>query len=161
MDLLDEIAEHLLADVEVCDDAVLEGAGGLDVAGCAADHPLGLGAHRQQGAGQDVDGDHRRLVQHDALAPDVDEGVGGAQVDGDIASPEDRAASSPVSCGHRLSLVFPGRPGIRLIVSGVKGLVARVNTRDGPGGSRLAAIPHRSYRKRNAFVTTSPLSAHD
>ncbi len=31
-----------------------------------------------------ADGDHRRLVQHDALAADVNQGVGRAQVDGKI-----------------------------------------------------------------------------
>jgi hypothetical protein len=48
--LLDEVAEHLLADLEVGDDAVLQRPDGLDVAGRAADHPLGLGAHGERAA---------------------------------------------------------------------------------------------------------------
>jgi hypothetical protein len=37
-----------------------------------------------------IDGDHGRLGEHDAAAPDVDEGVSGAQVDGDVARAEAR-----------------------------------------------------------------------
>jgi hypothetical protein len=44
MHLLDEVAEHLLADLEIRDDAVLERPDGLDVAGRPPDHPLCLGA---------------------------------------------------------------------------------------------------------------------
>jgi len=40
--LLDEVPEHRLGDLEVGDDAVLEGADGGDVAGSAAKHALGL-----------------------------------------------------------------------------------------------------------------------
>ena len=47
--LLDEVAQHLLADVEVGDDAVLQRADGLDVARRAADHPLGLDARPRAG----------------------------------------------------------------------------------------------------------------
>jgi hypothetical protein len=35
-----------------------------------------------------VDGDHGRLGEHDAAAADVDEGVGGTKVDGDVARAE-------------------------------------------------------------------------
>ena len=38
----DEVLDHLLGDLEVGDDAVAQGADGLDVAGRAADHLLGL-----------------------------------------------------------------------------------------------------------------------
>ena len=48
--LLDEVAEHLLADLEVGDDAVLQRPDGLDVAGRAADHPLGLEPDRDRAA---------------------------------------------------------------------------------------------------------------
>ena len=47
MDPLDEEAEHLLAHVEVGDDAVLERADSLDVRGRPPEHALGIGAHRQ------------------------------------------------------------------------------------------------------------------
>src|ERR1700693_102102 len=44
VDLLDEVPEHLLGDVEVGDDAVLQGPDRLDRARRAAEHPLGLDA---------------------------------------------------------------------------------------------------------------------
>jgi hypothetical protein len=56
-----------------------------DRAGGAAQHALGLAAHGVDFAGTLVDGHHGRLGEHDAAAADVDESVGGAQVDGDIA----------------------------------------------------------------------------
>jgi hypothetical protein len=37
-----------------------------------------------------IDGDHGRLGEHDAAATNVDEGVGCAQVDGDVARAEAR-----------------------------------------------------------------------
>ena len=82
--LLDEVAEHLLGDVEVGDHAVLEGPDGEDVAGGPADHPLGLRPDRQDGPGLGVDRHDRRLVEHGPAPPDVDEGVGRAEVDGHV-----------------------------------------------------------------------------
>ena len=57
-----------------------------DVAGRAAEHALGLGADggdRSRAAWTAVlaDGDDRGLVQHDALAAHVNQGVGGAEID--------------------------------------------------------------------------------
>ena len=43
-------------------------------------------AHGQHVLGAAVERDHRGLVQHDALAARVDEGVGGAEIDGEVAS---------------------------------------------------------------------------
>jgi len=83
--LADEILEHFLGDGEVGDHAVLERADGGDVARRAPEHVLGLGAD-----GLDLlaaarrflaDGHHGGLVEHDALAADVDQGVGSAEVD--------------------------------------------------------------------------------
>jgi hypothetical protein len=45
VDLLDEVAEHLLRNVEVGDDAVLEGADRRDRARRAAEHALRLDTH--------------------------------------------------------------------------------------------------------------------
>ena len=58
---------------------------------------LGLGAHggnalRAAGAAILADGHHRGFVQHDALAADVDQGVGGAQIDGEIVGEETEQA---------------------------------------------------------------------
>src|SRR5665213_889867 len=78
---VDEVAQHLLADLEVRDDAVLQGSDGLDVARGATDHALGFGADGERLAVFDVDRDHRRLVQHDAAAADVDQRVRSSEVD--------------------------------------------------------------------------------
>ena len=83
--LLDEVVEHLLGDFEVGDDAVLHGLDGHDVAGRAAQHLLGLLAHGFHFAGVLVDGHDGGLVDHDALAGREDQGVGGAQIDGQVA----------------------------------------------------------------------------
>ena len=91
--LLDEVAEHPLGGVEVGDDAVLERTDRDDVAGRTADHLLGLGAHGEDAAGVLVDRDDRRLVEHDAAPADVDQGVGGAEVDGHVAADERQCCS--------------------------------------------------------------------
>ena len=83
---LDEVAQHLLADVEVGDHAVLQRADGLDVAGRAAEHALRLDADREHAAVVGVDRDDRRLVEHDPAPSHVDERVGGAEVDGHVAA---------------------------------------------------------------------------
>ena len=88
VDLLDEVAEHLLGHVEVGDHAVLERPDRLDRARGAAEHPLRLHADRVDLAGARVDRDDARLGEHDAAAADVDERVGGAEVDGHVAAAE-------------------------------------------------------------------------
>ena len=86
--LLDEVAQHLLGDVEVGDHAVLERPDRLDVAGRAAEHALGLDADGVHLARALVDRHHRRLGEHDAAAAHVDERVGRAEVDGHVAAAE-------------------------------------------------------------------------
>src|SRR3954449_7304055 len=86
--LLDEVAQHPLGRLEVGDDAVLQRADGHDVARRTADHPLRLGADGEDPRGVGVDRDDARLVEHDALAADVDEGVGGAEVHGHVSTEE-------------------------------------------------------------------------
>jgi hypothetical protein len=86
---LDELLEHLLGDGEVGDHAVLHRADGLDVAGHLAQHGLGFVADGLDGllavgAAFMADGDDRGLVQDDALAAHVNQGVGGAKVDGEV-----------------------------------------------------------------------------
>ena len=90
--LAHEVAQHLGGDVVVGDHAVLQRPDGLDVAGRAADHPLGLGPDGDDGVGGGVDGDDRRLVEHDAAAAGVDEGVRGAEVDREVAAEQVAAA---------------------------------------------------------------------
>src|SRR5690606_27462439 len=90
VDHADELLEHLLGHREVGDDAVFHGPDGFDVAGHAAQHLLGLVANSLDdflavGTAFVADGDHRWLVEHDALAPDVDQRVGGTEVNRHIA----------------------------------------------------------------------------
>ena len=86
MHLADEVLDHLLGDFEVGDDAVAQRPDGGDVAGRAAEHQLGFLADREDLllAAHVGDGDHRGLVQHDAAALDVDQRVGGAEIDGHV-----------------------------------------------------------------------------
>ena len=86
--LADEVAEHLLGDLEVRDHPVLHGTDGHDVAGGAPQHLLGVLAHRLHLSRDLVDGHDGGLGDHDALALGVDEGVGGAEVDGEVARQE-------------------------------------------------------------------------
>jgi hypothetical protein len=83
--LLDEVLQHLLGDCEVGDDAVLHGPDRGDVTGRAAQHVLRFLADRFDllaGAARLLADRHdRRLVEHDALAADVDQSVSGAQID--------------------------------------------------------------------------------
>ena len=82
--LADEVAQHRLRDVEVGDHAILHRADGGDIAGRAAQHPLRIFADGTDLAGRGIEGDHGRLTQHDALVFDVNESVGGAQIDADV-----------------------------------------------------------------------------
>jgi hypothetical protein len=87
-DLADEVLEHLLGEGEVGDHPVLHRADGDDVVRGASEHalrlhPVGLDPPLPT-LGVLAHGDHGRFVEHDALAPDVDQGVGGAEVDREI-----------------------------------------------------------------------------
>ena len=87
---LDEVLQHLLGDGEVGDHAVLHRADRDDVAGRLAEHHLGFLARPPGwiscafGPPVLADRDHRRLVEHDALAAHVDQRVGGAEIDRQI-----------------------------------------------------------------------------
>ena len=83
--LADEVLEHLLRHLEVGDDAVLHRADGDDVAGRAAEHLLGVAADGFDLVGDLVDRDDRRLGDDDAAPLRVDERVGRAEVDRQIA----------------------------------------------------------------------------
>ena len=83
--LVDKVAKHCLGNIEVGDNAVLEGTNGHDVAGGTAEHALGLDADRQNALIVFVDGDDGGLADDDTLAAHGDKRVGGAEVDGKIA----------------------------------------------------------------------------
>ncbi len=91
VDPLDEVAEHLLADLEVRDHPVFERTYRLDVARRPADHPLRLCTDCERPAVFDVHGHDGRLVQDDPASTHVDEGVRGAEVDGHIATEQEEA----------------------------------------------------------------------
>ena len=84
--LLDEVPQHLLGRLEVGDHAVLHRPDGGDVVRRTADHPLGLVADGEDLAGGVVERDHARLVEQDPAAADVDQRVGGPEVDGHVTA---------------------------------------------------------------------------
>ena len=88
MHLLDEVPQHLLGDVEVGDDAVLQRADRGDRARRATEHPLRLDTDRVHLAGSLVDRHDGGLGEHDAAAANVDERVRGAEIDGHVAPAE-------------------------------------------------------------------------
>src|SRR5688572_944494 len=85
----DEVLQHPLGVSEVGDDAVLHRPDRRDVPRRATEHVLGLGADGDDDLAAAtrlvLDRDHRRFVEDDALAADVDEHVRRAEVDGDVA----------------------------------------------------------------------------
>jgi hypothetical protein len=85
VDLVDEVLDHLLGHVEVADHAVAQRSDGDDAGGRAAEHALRLGAYGEHAARPRLDGDHAGLADHDPAIADVDEGVGSAEVDPDVA----------------------------------------------------------------------------
>jgi hypothetical protein len=126
---LDELLEHLLGDREVGDDAVLHGPDGFDVAGHLAQHGLGFLAHGLDGllalrATFVANGNHRGLVQNDALATHVNQRVGGAQVNGQVGGEitAQRSGKHGWRCGQlRASAAFNSRAGRRQAVWGTGG----------------------------------------
>jgi hypothetical protein len=83
VDLVDEVLDHLLGDVDVGDDAVAQGPDRLDLVRGLAHHQLGVVADRLHplDAVDRLDRDHRRLVEDDAAAADVDDRVRGTEID--------------------------------------------------------------------------------
>ncbi len=110
VDPVDEVLDHLLGDVEVADDAVAQGADRDDVRRRAADHPLRLGADRQDLLRLGVDRDDAGLADDDPAVADVDERVRRPEVDPDVAGEdaEDRVehGAGLGSCAGRSA----GRP---------------------------------------------------
>ena len=83
-DLVDDVAQHRLGDQVVGDHAVAHRPDGPDVAGGAPDHLARLLADGDELVVVLADGDDARLVEHHALALDVHQDVGGAEVDADL-----------------------------------------------------------------------------
>ena len=83
-DPFEQQPNHPLGHVEVGDGAFAQRADGDDVLRRAPDHLPGLMAHGQDFGGVLLERDHRRLVEDDAFALGVDEGVRRAEIDGEI-----------------------------------------------------------------------------
>ena len=155
----DEVLDHLLGDVEVADDPVAQRPDRDDVGRRPADHPLGLGADRQ-----DPLASSRRWRRRDGslmtmpAVADVDERVGGPEVDPDVAGEEAEEAVEH-GAGRVLRGVIgrrgagrgrrPGRAGraggrkARAVYPRARGLT------DGPSsGGAPAASPARPVQRR-------------
>ena len=107
MHAADEVVEHLLGDVEVGDDAILERPDGHDIGWRATDHPFGLGAHGEYLPGSLVYRDDGWLVDYHALVPNEDQSVGGPQVDTYV--PGHQAKNGVYGAEHGF---LPGRHGV-------------------------------------------------
>ena len=81
----DEVAQHRLGNFKVGDDSILQGAYRGDVAGRASQHPFGLFTDGKNLGGAGLDRNNGRLAQDDAVILDIDQRVGGAEIDADIA----------------------------------------------------------------------------
>ena len=86
--LLEEGGEHALRGVQVGDDPVLQGTEDQLVLRGPAQHLLGLFTQGGHLAGAPLHGHHGGLAKDDALAPHVDEGIGGAQIHPDVGGGE-------------------------------------------------------------------------
>jgi hypothetical protein len=100
--LLDEVLQHLLGDVEVRDHTVAHGPDRLNRLRRAPDHPFGFfaeGLDLGPAAALLAHGNDGRLVEHDPFVADVDQGVGGAEVDRQISGEQ-----SPKEAEHAWKL---------------------------------------------------------
>ena len=89
MHFFDELLEHLFGDGEVGDNAVFHRPDGGDVSRRLAQHLLGFLADRLDGffavgAAFLADGNDRGLIQNDAFAAYINQGVCGSEVDREI-----------------------------------------------------------------------------
>ena len=88
VNLVDEIAKHLLCDVEIGDDTVSQRPNRLDVRRGPPDHSLGSHPYFERSVVVGIDGDHRRLVEDDPLPADKHQRVRGAEVNRHVATRE-------------------------------------------------------------------------
>ncbi len=82
--LINKVAQHDFGVFPVRDDAVFERAHGDDAAGRFPNHGLGFFADSQRFAGGKVNGDDRRLAQDYAAPANVNERVGGPEINADL-----------------------------------------------------------------------------
>ena len=128
---VNEVAQHLLADLEVGNHAVFERSNGLDVARRPTDHPLGFGTHGEGTSILDVHRHHRWLVQDDAPAAHVDERVGRTEVNGHVPPKEEEMVVT-----HEKSVSSRERLAADGIGPETLGLVLRLRDRAAPHKAR-------------------------
>src|SRR5207302_7919530 len=86
--LADEVAQHLLGHLKVCDHAVSERPDRPDRGRRPPNHPACVTADRLTLAGPVVDGNDRGLEDDDSLATDEDERIRGAEIDRELPPAE-------------------------------------------------------------------------
>ena len=122
MHLLDEVAQHLLAHLEVGNDAVFEGPNGLNMIRRAANHALGFETNSDGSTVVGVNRDDRRLVKHNPLATHINQCVRRTEVDRKI-TPQ----AEWIVTGH--DLAFPSQAVVR-VLSGTGDPASKVGTPD-------------------------------
>src|SRR2546428_9928530 len=84
MNVLNEVAQHCFGDFKVRDDAILERPDSDDTARRAAEHSLRFSADREHLFAATLvsllHGNHGRFVANDSLVLDIDQGVGGPEI---------------------------------------------------------------------------------
>ena len=86
MHLLNEISQHLFADLKVCNHTVFERAYCFDVVGRSTHHFLRLDANRNRPPIVHIDRHDRRLVEHHTETTGINQGVCSPEVDGEVTS---------------------------------------------------------------------------
>ena len=150
VDLLDEVAEHLLGDVEVGDHAVLERPDRLDRARRAPEHALGLDADRVHFAGARVDRDDARLGQHDAAPAHVHERVGRAEIDRHVAAAETGQIAEDAHMSRERARCGASQ---RRCAGGARARAARIS--GAPAGRSVANASAGAMRRRFAATPCS------
>src|ERR1700674_5944715 len=107
----DEVPDHLLGVFEVSDHAVPKRTHRHDVGRGPAQHAAGFGADAEHLTRAFAHRDHRRLVEDDAAAADVDERVGGPEVDADGGGPDPQHGSQQVQGAWKSLVKWLGRGG--------------------------------------------------
>ena len=79
------MAQHRLGDLKISDNPILERTDRSDIAGCTPQHPLGLLTHGKHLGGAGLHGDNGRFAQDDAVILDIDQRIGGTEINADIA----------------------------------------------------------------------------
>ena len=145
-DALQQQPDHPLGDVEVGDRTAAQRPHGDDVAGRAPDHLPRLAAGRQHLAGLPVEGDHRRLVEHDAAALHVHERVRGAEVDRQVTG--QRESPLAVAVAGVPHAIDRHRGGHRTTARRCGGGSSPMPSGGRPGSTPTARDDHRDDERR-------------